>query len=78
MEIRRVQLRKRLLALNLFSLASRYGGFGFFVAFAGAFGGALVPVLFALGEGDFAFDAAVAEVEFDRDEGEAFLGGKGF
>jgi len=59
------------------TLAASDGGFGFFVAFAGAFGGALVPVLFALGEGYLALDASVFEVELDRDEGEAFLAGEG-
>jgi hypothetical protein len=55
------------------ALGAGYGGFGFLVAFAGALGGALVPVLFALGEGEFALDAAVAEIKFDGDERVAFL-----
>jgi len=63
---------------RLAALAASDGGFGFFVAFAGAFGGALVPVLFALGEGYLALDAAVLEVELDGDEGVALLGGEDF
>jgi len=57
----------------LAALAAGYGGFGFVVAFAFAFGGALVPLLLAFGEGQFAFDAAVLEVELDRDQGVALL-----
>ena len=60
------------------ALAAGYGGFGFVVGFALAFGGALVPLLLAFGEGELAFDAAVAEVEADGDEGEALLPGGGF
>lgn len=44
------------------------GGAGFAVGFAAFFGFALVPLLFAFGDGQFAFDAAVAEIEADGDE----------
>ena len=59
--------------VRLGALGAGDGGFGFLVAFAGAFGGALVPVLLAFGEGDFALDAAVLEIKFDGDECVAFL-----
>ena len=57
----------------LAALAAGYGGFGFVVAFAFAFGGSLVPLLLAFGKGQFAFDAAVFEVELDGDQGVALL-----
>jgi hypothetical protein len=63
----------RATAERLAALGAGYGCLGFFVAFAGAFCGSLVPVLLALGEGDFALDAAVAEIKLDRDEREALL-----
>ena len=44
------------------------GGAGFAVGFAAALGFALVPVLLALGDGQFALDAAVAEVKPGGDE----------
>ena len=44
------------------------GGAGFAVGFAAFFGFALIPLLFAFADGEFAFDAAVAEIEADRDE----------
>jgi hypothetical protein len=62
----------------LAALGTGYGCFGFLVAFAGAFGGSLVPVLFALGEGYFALDAAVAEIKLHRDERVALLGRQSF
>ncbi len=37
------------MANGLGALGAGYGGAGFFVAFAGAFGGSLVPVLLAFG-----------------------------
>lgn len=44
------------------------GRAGFAVGFAAAFGFALVPVLFALGDGEFALDAAIFEIEAGGDE----------
>ena len=48
--------------------AARYGGSGFFVGFAAAFGFALVPVLFALGHGKFAFNSSISEIKASGDE----------
>ena len=59
--------------LGLGALGAGYGGAGFLIAFAGAFGGALVPILLAFGESDFALDAAVPEIKFDGDQRVAFL-----
>ena len=53
---------------RLAALGTGDGRAGFLVAFAGSLGGALVPVLLAFGQGEFALDAAVAEVKLDRDE----------
>ena len=50
------------------ALAARDGGASFLVGFALALGLALVPLLLAGGDGELAFDAAVAEVEPDGDE----------
>ena len=44
------------------------GGAGLAVGFAAALGFPLVPVLFALGDGDFALYPAVAEVKPGGDE----------
>ena len=44
------------------------GGSGFAVGFAAALGFALVPVLLAFGDGQFALDPAVAEIESGGDE----------
>ena len=49
-------------------LAGVDGGAGFAVGLAAAFGFPLVPVLFALGKGQFALDASVAEVKPGGDE----------
>ena len=51
--------------------AGVYGGAGVAVGFAALLGFALVPVLFALGDGQFAFDPAV-EIEAGGDERVAF------
>jgi len=53
-------------------LAGVDGGAGLAVGFAALLGLALVPVLLTLGQGEFAFDAAVAEVEAGGDERMAF------
>jgi len=60
-------------AVVLAPLGAGDGCFCFLVAFARSLGGALVPVLFALGEGEFTLDSAVAEIKFDGDERVAFL-----
>ena len=52
--------------------AGVYGGAGFAVAFAALLGFALVPVLFALGHGQFAFHPPVAKIEPGGDERVAF------
>ncbi len=44
------------------------GGAGLAVGLAAALGFALVPILFAFGEGELALDAAVAEVEAGGNE----------
>src|ERR1039458_7143151 len=62
----------------LAALAAGDGGFGFVVGFALAFGGALVPLLFALGQREFAFYAAFAEVEPGGDKSETLLTGGTF
>jgi hypothetical protein len=64
--------------VGLSALAAGDGGLGFVIAFSFLLGGAFVVLLLALGEGELAFDAAVAEVEADGDEGEALLAGGGF
>jgi hypothetical protein len=65
-------------AERLAALAAGDGGFGFVVGFSLALGGAFIPLLFALGKGDLAFDPAVAEVEAGGNQGEAFLAGSDF
>src|SRR6185437_5254609 len=49
-------------------LAARNSGTSFLVGFAFALRFPLVPLLLAGGHGELAFDAAVAEVEPNRDE----------
>lgn len=44
------------------------GGAGFAVGFAALFGFALVPLLLAFGDGQFAFHSSVAEIEAHGDE----------
>ena len=51
-----------------FVFAGVDGGAGFAVGFAATFGFALVPVLFALGDGQFALDPAISEVKAGGDE----------
>src|ERR1017187_10104530 len=63
---------------SLAALAAGDCGFGFVVGFALAFGGALVPLLFALGQREFAFYAALAKVEPGGDKSEALLTGSTF
>jgi hypothetical protein len=46
---------------------------GFFVGGAAALGFALVPELFALGDGDLNLDTAILEVHPRGDDGEALL-----
>lgn len=55
-------------AFRLFTLAAGHRGAGFAVGFAAALGFALVPVLLAFCDGQFAFHPAVAEVEPSGDE----------
>jgi hypothetical protein len=59
--------------LGLAALGAGDGGAGFLVGFAIALGGALVPVLLALGECELTLDAAMLEVKLDRDQGVAPL-----
>ena len=61
---------QRLLRVLPFAVGD--GGAGFAVGFAAAFGFALVPVLFAFGDGQFALDAAIAEIESGGDERMSF------
>jgi hypothetical protein len=58
---------------RLLSAIAGYGRSGFLVSLAAAFGFALVPVLFALGDGQFALDAAVAEIKAGGDERKSLL-----
>jgi len=48
--------------------AAGYGGAGFAVGFAAAFGFAFVPVLFTASDGEFALDPAIAEIKAGGDE----------
>src|SRR5271167_4924462 len=57
---------------GVFAFAVGDGGAGFAVGFAVALGGAFVPVLLALGDGQFAFDPALAKIEPRRNERKAF------
>jgi hypothetical protein len=61
--------------MNLALAAAGDGGAGFAVGGATAFGFALIPELFTLGERDLDFDLPVLEVHAGRDEGMAFLPG---
>ena len=60
--------QKRAIKRGLLTAVAGYGGAGFLVGFPAAFGFALVPVLFALGDGQFALDAAVAEIKASGNE----------
>ena len=61
---------KSLLCVLAFAVGD--GGAGLTVGFAAAFGFALVPVLFALGHGQFALDLSTPEIEASGDERMSF------
>ena len=52
----------------MFAFAVGHSGAGFAVGLAATFGFALVPVLLALGHGDFAFNLAFTEIKAGRNE----------